>query len=318
MEDKTRVIAILTDEFIETQQLDEKLRGEGYRVEAVARNQATCDSLAAIAPDIIITDYDEENSADPFHLITRIKGDERLGKSEVFFYSTSIDVKTEITLRKLKVISYFIKSDNIGHIVEAVKTHFHNIDTPQNVHHYEDEMRDFEAQEVNALPEDSGVETQEREIESSDEFTNMFADLVDNSGKNQKRDDENQFEKSYNLGVSLYDKELYIKALEELEKASQSPAWRLKSLLMIGMAQKKMGEFEKALEIFKIGYRDSTDDSGKASFLYELGDTLDTMGNRMEEAYKMFAAVYQRNKEFRDVRNRLISLKSAIELKNKA
>lgn len=316
MEEKTRVIAILTDEFTESQQLAEKLRGEGFRVEPVNPKQATCDSLAAVGPDIIITDSDVGNTADPFHLITRIKGDERLKDAEVFFYSTSIDVKTEITLRKLKVISYFIKSDNIGHIVEAVKTHFHNIDSPHVVQ-YAEEPQDFDVQEMDTGSDYSRPAVKVSGPEPMDEFTNMFADLVDDGGKGQKTA-EDQSGKSYNLGVSLYDKEHYAKALEEFEKASQSPAWRLKGLLMMGMAHKKMGEYEKALEVFKIGYRDSADDSGKAGFLYELGDTLDTMGNRMEEAYKMFAAVYQRNKEFRDVRNRLISLKTAIELKNKA
>lgn len=316
MEAKTRVIAILTDEFTENQKLAEKLREEGYRVEAVRLQQATCDGLASVAPDIIITDYDEEKPDDPFRLIAQIKGDDRLGKAEIFFYSASIDVKTEITLRRLKVISYFIKSDNAGYIVEAVKAHFHNIDAPQNFS-YEEEIREFEGQDINAGPEYSSPAPKERRVEATDEFKNMFADLVDDGGMDTKPV-EDEFKNSYNQGVAHYDKERYPQALEEFEKAAQSPAWRIKSLLMMGLTQKKMGEYEKALEIFKIGYRDSTDDSGKSGFLYELGDTLDTMGNRMEEAYKMFAAVYQRNKEFRDVRNRLISLKSAIELKNKA
>jgi tetratricopeptide (TPR) repeat protein len=316
MEEKTRVITILADEFTKSQPLAEKLREAGFRVEVVEHTQATCDMLAQFGPDIIITDSDEKNTANPFHLITGIREDERLKKAEIFFYSTSIDVKTEIILRKLKIISYFIKSDNVGYIVDAATAHFHTVETPQNVR-YGEETRDSGPQDLDTASEDDSPGAEGRGFESSDEFTNMFADIGGDRGGDREKG-ENQFGKSYSLGISLYEKDDYEKAIDEFEKASQSPAWRLKSLLMMGMTYKKMGEFEKALAAFKTGYRDSADESGKAEFLYELGDALDMMGNRMEEAYKMFAAVYQRNKEFRDVRSRLISLKSAIEAKNKA
>lgn len=315
MEEKQHVIAILADEFTKNRPLADKLRESGFRVEVVGRQQATCDSLAALGPDIIITDADEGNVANPFHLITKIRGDERLTKSEIFFYSASVDVKTEITLRKLKVNSYFIKSDNIAHLVDAAHTHFSDyrmareIPVAEKMRVSEDE--DTQAESVYHAPR---VET--RGFERSDEFKNMFADLVDDVGESPQKD-EVQFDELYNLGVSYYDQGLYDKAIEEFEKASQSPTWRLKSLLMTGKSKKKMGEFEKAVGIFKTGYRDSPDESSKAEFLYELGDTLDSIG-KMDEAYKMFAAVYQRNKEFRDVRARLVSLKSAIESRNKA
>ena len=318
MEEKSRVVAILSDDFTENNSLAEKLREDGFRVEVVSRQQATCDSLAALSPDIIITDADTGNAANPFHLITKIRGDGRLNKAEIFFYSASIDVKTEIALRKLKVNAFFIKSDNIGYLVDAAHTHFKGFEIVDNNHAFE-EMSDLEVRDAGGGGLDSHGSSPRlaaQKFDSADEFTNVFADLVDDVGENQKKD-EGQFEKSYNLGVSNYDKELYEKAIEEFEKAGQSPAWRLKSLLMTGMAQKKLGEMDKAVGIFKMGYRDSVDETSKSEFLYELGDTLDAIG-KMDEAYKMFAAVYQRNKEFRDVRARLVSLKSAIEIRNKA
>jgi DNA-binding response OmpR family regulator len=314
MDEKTRVIAIIADEFTESRPLAEKLREQGFRVEVVALGQVTCDRLAAFSPDIIITDFDEENAQNPFHIITRIREDERLKNAEIFFYSASIDVKTEITLRKLKIISYFIKSDNIGHIVDAVQTHFRNIETAGDGW-FGEEMQARENREAQAGSDDDTPGVEGEGVEYTNEFKNMFSDLTDGVEENHETDG-NQFEALYNLGVSYYDKELYDKAIEEFGKAAQSPDWRLKSLLMTGMAQRKMGELEKAVGTFKTGYRDAGDEFDKMGFLYELGDTLDAMG-KMEEAYKMFAAVYQRNKAFRDARAKLISLKSAIEIRNK-
>jgi tetratricopeptide (TPR) repeat protein len=320
MEEKARVIAIVADEFTENHPLAEKLREDGFRAEVVNRQQATCERLAALNPDIIITDADVGNAVNPFHLIIDVRGDGRLNNAEIFFYSTSIDVKTEIALRKLKVNAFFIKSDNIGYLVDAAHTHFKGFEIISS--NVAEEMRALEAQDAledqeaeSGSPANApGVES--KGFESSDEFTNMFADLVDDTGENQKTD-ESHFEALYNLGVSYYEKELYGKAIEKFEKVGQSSAWRLKSLLMTGMTQKKMGEMETAVGTFKTGYRDCADESGKADFLYELGDTLDAIG-KMDEAYKMFAAVYQKNKEFRDVRARLVRLKSAIEIRNKS
>ena len=280
-------------------------------MEVVDRAQVTCDNLAALTPDIIITDFDEENTSDPFHIITRIRGDERLKNAEIFFYSASIDVKTEIALRKLKIISYFIKSDNIGHMVDAVQTHFQNIEAPQDGRFDEDlqalEVQEPEANFVNNVEAEGGGDT--------DEFNTLFSEFVDGVEKTVKTN-VNPSEALYNLAVSYYEMGLYDKAIEEFGKVGQSPDWRLKSLIMTGMAQKKMGDLEKAVETFKAGYRDATDELGKTGFLYELGDTLEVMGKK-GEAYKMFAAVYQRNKEFHDVRARLINLKTAMEIKDK-
>lgn len=311
MEEKTRVIAIIADEFTESRPLAEKLRQEGFRVEVVDRSQVTCDKLAALTPDIIITDSDEENTSDPFHIITLIRGDERLKNAEIFFYSASIDVKTEIALRKLKIISYFIKTDNIGHMVEAALTHFHNIEAAQDGR-FDEDMQALEVQEpetdfVNNVEAEGGGDT--------DEFSTIFSDFVDGVEKPVKMD-TNPSEALYNMAVSYYEMGLYDKAIEGFVKVAQSPDWRLKSLIMTGMAQKKLGELEKAVETFKAGYRDATDELGKTGFLYELGDTLEALGKR-GEAYKIFAAVYQRSKEFRDVRARLINLKTAMEIKDK-
>ena len=311
MEEKTRVITIIADEFTKSRPLAEKLRQEGFRVEVVDREQVTCDTLAALTPDIIITDSDEDNNSDPFHIITRIRGDERLKNPEIFFYSASIDVKTEITLRKLKIISYFIKSDNIAYMVDAVQTHFHNIDTPQDGR-FDEETQDVSVQE----PEADFVNNVEAQGGGdADEFNTIFSEFVDGVEKPAKTGG-NPLEGIYNQAVSYYEMGLYGKAIEEFGKVGQSPDWRLKGLIMTGMAQKKMGELEKAVETFKTGYRDATDELGKTGVLYELGDTLEAMGKK-GEAYKMFAAVYQRNKEFHDVRARLINLKTAMEIKDK-
>jgi tetratricopeptide (TPR) repeat protein len=315
MEEKPRTIAIIADEFIEKHPLAEKLREDGFRVEVVNHPQADCERLAALAPDIIITDADTGNAANPFHLITKIRGDERLNKAEIFFYSTSIDVKTEIALRRLKVTAFFVKSGNIGYLVDAAHTHFKGFEII-DVNQVEKDPPDMDVQDAQSDSTATSPVAGSRGFESSDEFANMFAELLDSPDKSQKTDDS-QFEKLYNLGVSSYDKEQYGEAIEKFEKAGQSPAWRLKSLLMTGMALRKMGEMDKAVGIFKTGYRDSADESGKLEFLFELGDTLDAIG-KMDEAYKMFVAVYQRNKEFRDVRARLVRLKSAIEIRNKS
>ncbi|MBI5816377.1 MAG: tetratricopeptide repeat protein [Nitrospinae bacterium] len=323
-ENKDKVIALLTDGFMEKHGVREKLAAEGFKVESYsALSGETVEKLAAARPDIIIGDDDPANAADSFHFFKRLKEDPRFKETELFFYTGAIDVKTEISIRRLKITSYFIKSENVGHLVDGVLQHYIQKDLDKDDSRWKKEINDLEIQEAEEARADeasSSYTGDEYTSGQSLENTAEFSDMVDTFHKGIEAKlgtDESSFEAYYNLGISYLEMGLFPQALAEFEKVKSSPAWKLKAVNMIGQTQRKMGEPDKAVETFKAGFKETADTFTKMGFLYEIADTMESQGKN-QEAYKAFATIYQQNKEFKDVRSRLITLKNLIESKGKA
>ncbi|MBI4665296.1 MAG: tetratricopeptide repeat protein [Nitrospinae bacterium] len=313
MSDKKHTVALIEDEFIRAHPIKRKFMEEGFAAETFPYALESLDKIAAMAPDIIVLDCDPGHKTDPYYLAEKIRADDRLKGAEVFFYTQAIDVQTEIMLRKLKITSYFTKTEKIEYLVDAAQQHFVNLEAEKDKGRWEDQISSLDVPE-----RENDVQSPDTPAGEGFESTHEFSSILSEFGAGLERHlakDENYHETRYNLGVSYYEMELYDKALEELTISLQSPDFYFKSLNMMGMAHRRLGETEKAIENFKKGYQEAKEEFVKLGFLYEIGDTYDAVGKH-QDAYRMFAAVYKQNKEFKDVRSRLITLKNLLEPKN--
>jgi len=346
MSEQKRPIAVIEDEFTLKTGLKDLLEKQGFKAESLKLSSDILSKLVSLNPSIIITDLDEDNPSDPFKIVSAIKSTKKLSESELFVYTGSIDVKKEVGLRKLKIISYFTKSANPEHLVSGIKNHFSWEEMSREYDPFK-ELEEQEESEVNVedlIP----LEEDQKQSEKASRTTQNIEDMPplaedhiqpkvlqtaqpDNSDKNnefldmlsevhdviEKKLDEidDSPEACYNLGVSHFEKGLMSKALVELEKSSKSPDWKLKSLSMIGAIHRNQGEFDKAIGIFRLCYKCAADDFAKLGLRYEIADTQDIQG-KLADAYKMFATVFKADKNFKDTRERLLKIKAALKSKN--
>lgn len=308
MTEKTGVIVIIEDDGGSIGALSEKLAEEGYKTAVIGRGEDMLDKAAAAAPDIIITDIDRDDVLDPCKIVSAIKGDERLAGVEIFVYTDEVDVKTEVTLKKLKIFSYFEKSKDPAYLVNAVTGYFEQKEREEQEDSFEAQVGDMDLAE-------KGFDV------SGDDFTpgGGFGEILEEFRQGVERSMESAGEGGagtrYELGVSYLEMGLLEQALAEFEKLKTVPYLAEKSAHMTGVTLRRMGEYDRAVEAFREGHEIAADDFARLGFRYELADTLE-MGGRPREAFKVFASIYKTDKDFKDVRARLIALKSSMEIKN--
>ncbi len=325
MSEQTRPIAVIEDEFTLRTGLKGALEQEGFKAESLKPSSDILSKLVSLNPSIIITDLDQKNPADPFKTVSAIKSAEKLNESELFVYTGSIDVKIEVGLRKLKIVSYFTKSANPEHLVTGIKNHFSwgemssEYDPFKEMEEEEGASQNLEdvapLEEDQTQPEVSKAPRHDNS-DNNNEFLDMISEVHDVIEKKLDGIDERP-EACYNMGVSYFEKGLMDQALAQLERSSESPDWKLRSLSVIGAIHRNQGEFDKAIGIFSRCYKCTADSFAKLGFRYEIADTQDTQG-KLAEAYKMFATVYKADKGFRDTRERLLKIKAALKSKNNA
>lgn len=323
MSEQTHTIALVADPFMESRSIREKLEAEGFRVEMIQPGANLPDRLAVAKPEIIITDLDLSNPHDPFGVLSALKNDERFRETEIFVYSEVIDVKTEIELRKLRLHSYFTKSDKINYLIDAARQQFIHYVMEEDMPQWEQDaaMMRYQAAYAEAGDGDTTLtlgDDTTADLTKSDD-TKMFSDMLSelHEGLDKKLAmDEAEFEKSYNTGVAYFKSGLFAQALAEFEKCSHSPAFAEKCFIMIGSVHRKTAEFDKAIETFKTGFKETQNPYSKLDFLYEMGDTYELQG-KLGEAYKMFGAIYKQTKNYKDVKARLIAIKNAMDARNK-
>ena len=306
MDKANRSIALIEDRFILDCGLKAKLEDEGFDVVSVPREASVVEKIAAAAPGIVITDLDRDDPLDPLRTITSIKNGEEFRETEIFVLTEELDVKTEIALRKLRVNSFFMRSSDLRYIIEAAHTHFN----PPAVEE-EDVFESTRYEDDDAPPENE-------EGGSGDsffsEFNEMLNDFQDGIAKHLDTV-EDPHETHYNNGLAYMERNELDKALEEFSKSRLSPRLEEKSIVMIGSIQRRRGEYYKALDTFKQGYDLVSAEASKLNFRYELAETL-LAQKRRKDAYNMFASVFKADRNFRDVRSRLVAIKDEIEKKN--
>lgn len=322
MNEHDRSIVLVEDSFISESGLGKKFEDEGFKVTKIDRSPDMPDKIASLKPDIIVTDLDLDDVLDPYKTISGLKSDERLKEAEIFVLTEELDVKTEVALRKLKVTSYFMKSADPQFIIDAAVAHFNQVEIEESEKEWESDVNSmdlreqgFDVSEEEASYEDAEYYDEETSYDDSNEFQELLSEFQSGLEKHLEKV-EDPSDTHYNLGLSYMEMDLLDKALDEFAKSRKATHLEEKSVSMIGVAQRKLGRYDEAIETFKQGFKIASDNFSKLSFRYELADTLEMQG-RLKEAFKMFATVYKADKGFKEVKSRLLSLKSTIEINNK-
>ncbi|MFW2330986.1 MAG: tetratricopeptide repeat protein [Nitrospinota bacterium] len=126
MDSKNKTIAIVEDSFTLQAKLTEKFRKAKINAQSVEYDKSVITKLTKLNPRIIITDRDSRKT-NPFALIKAIRESKALKSAEIFFLGSSISVKDELTLRNLKINSFFIKSKLINPIIRSVQLHLNPV-----------------------------------------------------------------------------------------------------------------------------------------------------------------------------------------------
>lgn len=338
MTDRSRPIVIFEDAHTKQRNLKGTLEKDGFSVVSIERAPDMLAKAAAAKPAIIITDFDADK-AHPLKIIEALKANAAFKETEIFIYSDSIDVKQEVALRKLKISSWFIKSEKSADLIGGVRTHFSWDEMSKEYDPFagmEEEERREQAldedgnpvgEEFHAAPRTDAprasselVEvievTKPKSLEDSESFKEMFSDFQ--AGIEKKLEgDANSAESFYNLGVSYLGMGMDQQALEQFEKIARDQDWKQRATQMIGVTCRKLGDYNRAIESFKACYQSTADEYAKLDFRYEIADTLMTMG-KLKEAYQMFATVFKADKDFKDTKAKLIQIKTTLESKSQA
>lgn len=105
----------------------------------------------------------------------------------------------------------------------------------------------------------------------------------------------------YEFGVMLYENDYMNEAIQQLQMAQRSPKHRIKALFYLGLCLKQKKQYDLAIEqMEKADAEMLVMDETKKDVLYELGVTLDLMGNR-EKATTYFKQIYQVDIGYKDV-----------------
>lgn len=115
----------------------------------------------------------------------------------------------------------------------------------------------------------------------------------------------------YERGLALRKAGLFNKAIEQLQKAGEDPAYRLKSYAQIGLCYKSSNYYEEAVTAFRHALESPAASSKETvQILYMLGRTLESL-NRPNEALEAYRWLRRENPHFRDVGERIESISTS-------
>lgn len=150
--------------------------------------------------------------------------------------------------------------------------------------------------------------------EASTTLSDMFAEFKE--GVEEASDDAEDPDTHYNLGVAFKEMGLLDEAIGELQKVChsiekghpfsqviQAYTWLAHCFLEKGAPEASVKWYEKALHVA------STDEESKLAIYYELGSAYEAAGNK-RAALQNFNEVYSNNIDYRDVAERIKTLKS--------
>ncbi len=113
---------------------------------------------------------------------------------------------------------------------------------------------------------------------------------------------------NWDLGLAYQEMGLFEDAVQAFEIASRDPAKRAQATTMIGMCYVSLDRKEEAVATFKRGLEnDSLDERQRLGLLYELGKTLQMMGER-DQALDCFENIRDIDDSFADVEARISAL----------
>ena len=121
---------------------------------------------------------------------------------------------------------------------------------------------------------------------------------------------EKSFDASYQEALALKQAGEYVRAVALFDQVARQDNWRAKALAQKGLCYKAIGRYDDAIATIRAaldGSRHSTQE--RISLQYLLGRTLEAKG-RSDEAVRVYRALQQGGRPYRDVASRLARLKS--------
>ncbi len=133
----------------------------------------------------------------------------------------------------------------------------------------------------------------------------MAEELKEDMGEQLTKEDA---ETHYNLGIAYMEMELFDEAINEFKLSLKDPSLEFDALTRLGLCSTKKGAFDEAIEFYEkaLAIEGKTDDDRKA-VMYELASTLEAAGRR-EEALDVFRKVYDMDRDYRNVAEKVESL----------
>jgi tetratricopeptide (TPR) repeat protein len=116
----------------------------------------------------------------------------------------------------------------------------------------------------------------------------------------------------YAKGVAMRKEGRPKEAIEVLELAGKSPAYRLKAQVQIGLCHRAAGEHRTAIKIFRAALDDkSASRTELLDIQYFLARTLETAG-QIAEAVEIYRRIADTNRRYKDAASRVHSLSSKV------
>jgi tetratricopeptide (TPR) repeat protein len=161
------------------------------------------------------------------------------------------------------------------------------------------------------LPADIAVEADEmKEPALDNDVLEIFEEFKKGLEKEVEAEDS---ETHYNLGIAYKEMELIDDAINSFQISKHDPKFFVQSASMLGVCYMQKGLHQLAVNAFSSALM-KTDPQEEASWglKYELADAYMKNGN-LQEALQLFTEVYGWNSKFREVSEKINSLRKAIE-----
>lgn len=185
----------------------------------------------------------------------------------------------------------------------------------------EDEIEDIDETVIEEQPQEqevvkgpAGVESHKTTEENIEKLSEIFNKIMEDLFTINLKDVYGE-EDPYEIGMTLYDMELYDFAIDYLQKSMRNAVYRLKSIEMIGRIFIELEEYEFAVKILeKVLEEGGYEEYEYAGINYYLGRAFEAMGND-EKAFLHFEYVYLVDRNYKDIKHRIEMLKMK-QLKN--
>ncbi len=137
-------------------------------------------------------------------------------------------------------------------------------------------------------------------------FEDVFEEFKRGVEKQFGRED---FDTHYNLGIAYREMGLFDDAITEFLTSSNDPKKKLDSFIMLGVTYRDIGVFDKSIDYFREAADTPTlKPEERLGILYELALSQELFGET-DEAYSLFEKIYGRDPSFRDVSEKIKSLR---------
>lgn len=168
---------------------------------------------------------------------------------------------------------------------------------------------DLLAPQLEGTPSEAMTTAEKKPSRFGDEnLDSMFNDFRESINQQIQGEDADTH---YNLGIAYMEMGLFNEAASEFQISMSAAPFYVSSCIMLANCYQQMGKPDEAVEELKKGVRvPDLKEEDYLSFRYEMGDVYQKHGKK-QEALRVFEALEVANAQFRDVAERVASLRNA-------